>query len=195
MEKIKKDFFSKYCPEGADGQILRVAERFVIVAAGGELAINLGILPYESKEALEAVGDCFKAWLRERGNIKSFESEEALKQVQAFFETNHSSRFATMEKDNTEDQKIIHNQAGIKRKVKINLKDETGNEIEEESWEFFVFPETFRSEICKGFDYRGVLQELSIKGFLSAPNTKDQRLPIGKKKIYHFFPAILTGGH
>jgi len=101
------------------------------VAAGGELAIDIGILPYESKEAFEAVGDCFKAWLKERGSIKNFESEEALKQVQAFFETNHSSRFATMEKGNTEDQRIINNQAGFKRKVKINLKDEIGNETEE----------------------------------------------------------------
>jgi len=195
LEKIKKDFFSTYCPEGADGQVLRVAERFVIVAVGVELAINIGILPYGSTEAFEAVGDCFKAWLTERGGLKSFESEEALKQVQAFFETNHSSRFATIEKDNTEDQRIINNQAGFKRKVKVNLKDGTGDETEEESWEFFVFPETFRSEICKGFDYRGVIQELNIKGFLSVPGTKDQRLPIGKKKIYHFFPAILTGGH
>jgi putative DNA primase/helicase len=195
LEKIKKDFFSKYGPDGADGQVLRVAERFVIVAAGGELAIDTGILPYESREAFEAVGDCFKAWLRERGSIKNFESEEALKQVQAFFETNHSSRFATMEKDNTEDQRMIHNQAGFKRKVRVQLTDGTGDETEEESWEFFVFPETFRNEICKGFDYRGVIQELSLKGFLSVPGTKDQRLPIGKKKIYHFPPAILTGNH
>ena len=78
------------------------------MAAGGGLAINIGILPYESKEVFEAVGDCFKAWLRERGSLKSYESEEAIKQVQAFFETNHSSRFATMEKDNTEDQRIIN---------------------------------------------------------------------------------------
>ena len=40
------------------------------MAAGGELAIDVGILPYESKEAFEAVGDCFKAWLRERGSLK-----------------------------------------------------------------------------------------------------------------------------
>jgi len=100
-----------------------------------------------------------------------------------------------MEKGNTEDQRMIHNQAGFKRKVRLQLKDGTGEETEQESWEFFVFPETFRSEICKGFDYRGVIQELNIKGFLSVPSTKDQRLPIGKKKIYHFSSAILTGSH
>jgi len=84
LEKIKKDFLSKYCPEGADGQVLRVAERFVIVATGGELAIDIGILPYESKEAFEAIGECFKAWLRERGSIKILRVKRLLNKCKPF---------------------------------------------------------------------------------------------------------------
>lgn len=195
VEQIKQDFFLEFVPDAADGQVQRVAQRFVVAATGGELAIKLGILPYNVGEAYAAAGMCFKACLEERGGTKGYEGEEAIKQVQAFFEAHYSSRFATItindsnEYNNTDEQKVI-NQAGYKRKCK--------QQNNEESYEFFVFPEVFRNEICKGFDVRMVCQELEKRGFLIRGNkrqfVKEQRLPvIGRKKIYHLTSAILTG--
>ena len=134
--------------------------------------------------------------MEERGNAKGYEGEEGIKQVQAFFEAHHSSHFAIMTNDdkNLDENSKILNQAGFKRKIKITNPDGPGTE----SWEFFVFTKMFHDEICKGFDFRIVLKELADRGFLLRGNgrhfLKEQRLPIGKKKIYHFTSGILTGG-
>jgi putative DNA primase/helicase len=192
VEEIRKDFFLKYVPANSDGQVKRVAERFVIIASGGELAIKFGILPYELGESFAAVGICFQSWLEERGGITGYEDKEAIRQVQAFLESHHSSRFASMgDNGNTFGEPTINNQVGFKRKVKVSDSDST-----EESWEFFVFPEIFRKEICKGFEHRTVCKALAEKGFLIRGNArqfvKECRLPIGRKKVYHLKHTIIT---
>ena len=45
-----------------DGQILRVANRFGLVAAAGELAIELDVLPWVRGLAHECVLKCYRAW-------------------------------------------------------------------------------------------------------------------------------------
>ena len=42
-----KAFSQQFVPVGADGQIERVAQRFALVAVGGELAQQHGILPWQ----------------------------------------------------------------------------------------------------------------------------------------------------
>lgn len=184
LQRIQEDFFAKYVPKHADGQVRRVAQRFVLMAAGGELAIKLNILPFDIGEALEAIGICFEAWLEDRGSVGAYEIEEGLRQVKFFFETHHSSRFAIMsnESNYNHDQKI-NNQVGYKRKTNQG------------GYEFFVFPEVFRKEICKGFDPRSICKELTERGILIRGNErqfiKTQQLPPGKAKIYHFTPEVL----
>jgi putative DNA primase/helicase len=48
---IMKTFCAQYVPAGADGQVERVAQRFALVAVGGELAQQHGILPWTEGEA------------------------------------------------------------------------------------------------------------------------------------------------
>jgi putative DNA primase/helicase len=185
LAEIKKDFFECYMPEGVDGQVQRVASRFILVAAAGELAIKVGILPYKTHEAFEAIGKCFQAWLEERGSVGAYEIEEGIRQVQAFLEAHHSKRFALMKGEApTMQEEKISNQAGYKQKTK------------EGSYEFFVFTDTFRKEICKGFDSRAICAALASRGMLIRGNDrqfiKQQRLPIGRLRIYHLTSAILT---
>ncbi len=59
---FKNDFINEHCPAGADGQISRVAGRFALVAAAGELATKLNIAPWERGEASNAAATCFRAW-------------------------------------------------------------------------------------------------------------------------------------
>jgi hypothetical protein len=56
-----------HLPKGADGQVSRVARRFGLVAAAGELATGLGVLPWPEGEAERAAARCFGDWLRARG--------------------------------------------------------------------------------------------------------------------------------
>src|SRR5689334_18189728 len=56
-------------PPGADGQVARVARRFGLVAAAGELATALGVLPWPEGEAERAAARCFADWLAARGGV------------------------------------------------------------------------------------------------------------------------------
>jgi uncharacterized protein (DUF927 family) len=71
-------FVRDHCPAGADGQISRVAARFGLVAAAGEIARNADILPWPEGEAMRAVGRCFKDWLAQRGGIEPAEERVAI---------------------------------------------------------------------------------------------------------------------
>ena len=52
-------FRRNYAQEAADGQVLRVIDRFGLVAAAGELACDLGIVPWQKGDALEAARQMF----------------------------------------------------------------------------------------------------------------------------------------
>lgn len=57
----------------SDGQIGRVARRFALVAAAGELAIAYGVLPWQRGFASHVATECFDAW---RAQFKTPEQEE-----------------------------------------------------------------------------------------------------------------------
>ena len=59
----RDEFIAENCPKGADGQVSRVAARFGLVAAGGEMATAFGVLPWEPGEATKAAARCFADWL------------------------------------------------------------------------------------------------------------------------------------
>ena len=44
INRMVSAFRNRYAPMGADGQVLRVCDKFGLVAAGGELARELGIV-------------------------------------------------------------------------------------------------------------------------------------------------------
>ena len=60
-------FRRNHAPKEADGQVLRVADRFGLVAAAGELACDFGIVPWQKGDALDAVRRCFIDWFHIRG--------------------------------------------------------------------------------------------------------------------------------
>lgn len=71
--------------ENAIQQVRRVGRRFALVAVAGELAIELGILPWRKGEASKFVEICFEDWRRE---YEAAESENDLLGVpEALFHT------------------------------------------------------------------------------------------------------------
>ncbi|MBQ9453066.1 MAG: DUF927 domain-containing protein, partial [Desulfovibrio sp.] len=54
---------SDFCPPDADGQVKRVARRFLLCAAAGELASGWGIVPWGEGKVVQAVRTCFESWL------------------------------------------------------------------------------------------------------------------------------------
>ena len=94
LREEKAEWLGRHLPAGADGQVSRVAARFALAAAAGQLATDLGLLPWPDGEAASAATVCFRAWLDRRGGVGAAEDEAGLSQVRAFIEAHGMSRFA-----------------------------------------------------------------------------------------------------
>lgn len=180
---FRQSFMECVLPKDASGEVQRVAARFALVAFGGSMARD--ICGWNETEAIEACQIVFKAWLGTRSNGNT-DSENAILQVRHFLEMHGDSRFQLIDNQNANTSggmfvsaspaRTIINRAGFKR---VNTTtDET---------EFLILPESFRQDVCKGFDVVFVVKELKARGYLhydSGKNQKTERLPeIGLKKV------------
>lgn len=151
--KAAIDEFSKAnVPARADGQVARVARRFGMVAAVGELGIKAGVLPWPKHEARNACAIVFRDWLKGRGGLGSAEDRDAIAKVRAYLEMHGSSRFEPLE---DEDETLrINNRAGFWR------------ESADKGREYLFLPETWKTDVCAGMDASRVTKVLAEKGFL-----------------------------
>jgi uncharacterized protein (DUF927 family) len=184
-------FVDTYVPEGSVGQVSRVGRRFGLVAAAGELCIELGILPWPEGEAIDACRKCFQAWIELRGGIGNHEAEQAIATVRRFIEMHGESRFSAWNEtlegsyigDSPWPSKTI-NRAGFRRITEDGRTD------------YYILPEAYRDVVCAGLNATSVTKELVKRGFLHTTSEgKPQvevRLPsIGKKRVYHLKADIL----
>lgn len=173
-------------PADAAGQVRRVAQRFALVAAAGELATEYGLTGWTEGEAAQAAAVCFRAWLDARGTAGAAEPAAMLAQVRRFLEAHGESRFAPM--DQTDNRATI-NRAGFRREAA----DGSGTE-------FLVLREAFKVELCKGFDNRAVAKALAEAGALKPDNdgstTRPERLPeFGLTRCYVITAAVWSAGN
>jgi putative DNA primase/helicase len=171
-----EEFTSKHCPDGAPGEVSRVAGRFALVAAAGELATMLEITGWAEGEATAGAVACFQSWLQCRGTAGSSDDEMAVKQVRAFIEAHGSSRFQ-IEKEPVADR------AGFRR-------EHRGGEVE-----YWVLPEVFHNEVCDGFDSSIVAKALAERKYLRRSKDRIEvkvRIPEGTIWVYAIKASILT---
>ena len=179
-----EQFMADHCPTDADGQVKRVCSRFGLIAAAGELGCVAGVLPWPEKEAVNAAGKCFAAWLEERGGTGPSEIKKGLAQVRRFFQAHGASRFVPWGEPN----RPVINRAGFVEH------DESGS-----GYAFYVFGDVFRDEVCRGFDPRMLARELINRGLLLPSNagepTTNKRLPgMGQsQRVYVITSAVLGG--
>jgi uncharacterized protein (DUF927 family) len=154
--------------------VLRVAQRFGLVALAGELATHYGVTDWPEGEAAQAASRCFAAWLESFGGTGNREDRALLAQVRGFFETHGASRFEDI--GATLDQRVI-NRAGFYRPGMDGAR------------EFLVLPEAFKRDVCAGFDLKAATQCLLAQGWISPGGdkrpTQKPRLPgIGTARVY-----------
>jgi len=174
-ENLKKCFLDGLLPEDANGQVQRVAGRFALVAAAGELATEFKITGWPAGEAIDGTQACFKAWLKERGGHGSQEEREALQQVRHFIEVHGESRFAPWVQDDR--YRNTHQRVGFRK-----ASDSGGIE-------FFILIESFKRDVCEGLDWRFVAGVLKRHGWLvtdaKGGMTRPERLPdMGLQRCY-----------
>jgi putative DNA primase/helicase len=167
----------------AAGQVRRVAERFAMVAAAGELATEYELTGWHTGEATRAAKACFAAWLAARGTDGAAEPAAMLEQVRAFLSANGEARFT--EWTVMDDAPRTINRAGFRKRSDAGPV-------------YYIEREAFRREICSGFDSAAVAKTLMDAGALiSGSNgeaTRKERLPDGRNvRVYVVTSALWTG--
>lgn len=195
VKAARDDFMSRHCPQKADGQVARVAARFALVAAAGEMAAALGILPWADGEAERGAARCLADWLEARGGTEASEERQAIASVRRFIEAHGSSRFEGMgelapkDRDGYPAEQRTINRAGFRRR---NTAGET---------EYLVLPEAWKAEVCIGLDPSLVARTLADRGMLqrdgAGKTTLAQRLPgfsAEKTRVYVLTAKLMGDG-
>ena len=171
-----RQFVSENTAADSAGQVIRVAQRFGLVAVAGELATRYLVTGWAQGEATRAASQCFVAWLGAFGDAGNREDRALLAQVRGFFETHGASRFEDM--TTGLDQRVV-NRVGFYRSGVQGTR------------EFLVLPEAFRREVCAGFDVKAATRCLLAQGWIvpggDGRPTQKPRLPgIGTARVYVF---------
>ena len=189
VAKARKYWAEENITADSDGQVLRVGQKFALVAAVGELAIISGILPWPKGEAERACVRLFIDWLAARGGTQAHEGRDAEMNLKAFISEHGSARFEAAWQDEAKngvvDRKTIQ-RAGFKRTT------------DAETWEYFILPPVFEKEVI------GSLNKNLVKGYLAQRGlilrdpggkyTVSMRVPgVGQVRLYYIPASILDG--
>jgi putative DNA primase/helicase len=205
-----RELLDAWREHGDAGQTARVAARFALVAAAGELATRAGITGWPAGEAERAAHALFRAWAAARGTRGDAEALAALRQVAGLLGQHAESFFPWWHRGADDRRPNAPKRWGLRRLV-----DELGNEpdsqaerdatygegaITEEQGKkiaakFYVLVSSWRDELCQGFDPRYVAAVLHRSGYLvPGPDKRldrKERLPgIGPARCYVVKPSI-----
>ena len=205
LREFQKRFEAQHLTDDASGQARRVADRFALVAMGGELATQWGLTGWEAGEALAAAGSCYRAWLAGRGGEGNQEETNMLNQVREFFERHGDGAFDLWHRIGDDRSPRTADAAGVRRWIQPDGSAITkAGQIQESSdgaefmTEFFVFEGPWRNRVCKGLDYKAVNALLSKLGILRHNKGRyqsKQRIPgKGQMLVYHITPALFEEG-
>jgi putative DNA primase/helicase len=181
-------------PEAAAGQVQRVGRRFALVAVAGELATEAGVTGWPAGTATEAARRCFGDWLAvRRGGVGLSEEAEILRQVRQWVQA-HGFSARCPRTDRADDDRAPQaiNQAGWRKPLETDA-----GLLEVEAWEWFLYPEVFAAEVCKGLPGgdRAALRLLAARGHLAREGKhyacRRSVRGVGKLSVYVIKSSIL----
>lgn len=185
--ELHNEFKQSLSTNSNHGHLQRVADFFALLATAGEMATKAGITGWNNGTALNVIKFIYNDWLLKFKFVGNFEEKQILAHVKSFFEANSNSRFELINPPLNSMgyepvQKIINRVGYIKN-------DRNGNR------KFLVYPEQFKTEIAKGFDYKKVQKLIKKYGWLDCDtgiHQKNERLPESTtpQKMYVFNERI-----
>lgn len=166
IAELRRGFTRAAVPAGADGQVRRVADRFALVAAAGELASALSVTGWPEGAAAEAALRCFRDWLAERGGMGSGEMADARARLRRAVEVDGHARFLPWEPDSR--TVVRMNALGYRRQPDEAMTNEPPA--------FFVHASGM-AELMAGLDRKAVLEGLADDGVIvrHEVTVKDER--------------------
>lgn len=148
VRDLMANFMGANLPARSDGQIDRAAQRLGLIAAAGELAAAVGLVPWQPREAWNAAAWALAQWIEGRGGTEPAEIRQAIEQVRLFIEQHGESRFEPLDDS---DARPVNNRAGWRKGGGPGR-------------EWMIPPEVWKSEICAGLDPTMVARTLAGRG-------------------------------
>ena len=167
VDSAASKFIETQLTDKAHGQAKRVARRFALVGAAGELATSYGITGWDQGEAYRAAARCFKDWLDRRGGEANQEQRAMLQQVRAFLERHGNARFEDFGRVGDGHAPKVMNHAGY-RKASDNA---------DSGPTYYITTTAWKEEVCQGYDSGRVARLMQSIGWLVGYDTKQSRLP------------------
>jgi putative DNA primase/helicase len=175
------DFTASTVPARSDGQIDRAAQRLGLIAAAGQLATAMGLVPWQKGEAWEAAAWALAQWIDRRGGTEPAEVRQAIETVRLFIEQHGESRFDTLD---DLDARPVSNRAGWRKGSGPHR-------------EWMIPPEVWKTEIGNGLDATLVARTLAERGMLQRAGDGFQpvrKIDGANKRVYVVTAKIFDGG-
>jgi putative DNA primase/helicase len=150
---LSQHLHSTYENKHLSGQNKRILEHFIFLSIIGEYAMS--VTGWESGEATKGCLKCFDDWLETEGNEGVREEQQIIEQVQLFFEQHAESRLQNL----IDTPRQITNMVGYK----------------DESF-YYVTPQTFKTVLCRGWQYKTVADILLKHGCLKTQENRSTML-------------------
>jgi uncharacterized protein (DUF927 family) len=160
----RRAFLAEHLPSDAADQARTVAARCALVAAAGEIATDMAVLPWPAGEATRAAAAALAAWLAEREGSGAGEDAAALRMVRGFIERHAEGRFGLIDRDS--DGKPYSPDAGRPILNRAGWRMRPTNEGQ--PWRYLILPEVWRAEVLAGLDPTAAARALHAAGFLAA---------------------------
>jgi putative DNA primase/helicase len=143
--------------------------RFALVAFAGELATRYGVTGWQPREAFCAARRCFREWLAENNTGQAADDRALFAQVGAFMQAHSSTRFPPHDAAPDVLARYL-NRAGF------TFTDDDG------SLQFWAMPESFKKELCKGFQPRNAARALIKAGWMLAGDIEGNKQRSARQK-------------
>ena len=177
--------------DGDSGQIYRAALRFGAVAAAGEIAAALDVVPWQAGLAQSAALGCFDKWAEGFGRKGLREDRQILIAVRNAIQQN-LSRFGTVRERLDDDDSAASNRTGEARSLST-----LGyvHDIQPAKT-FYLIHDAGWDEILRGFDKKAAAETLMKRGYLlpgdgGRPKRKLGAGPQRNARFYTVSAAIL----
>jgi len=177
------DFRNQVLSAEAGGQVIRAAKKFALVGCAGEIATRFGITGWAEGDAMKAAEICFRSWLERRGGEGNMEDKQMLDHVRHQLTKFGEARFKRWDEPENGFNTIIDTHVPITAEAwgyRQEVVDRNMAEGNSSDVIFYIFPDAFNKDLCKGFDGGRVARLLRDKGVLEITegDRKENRLTI-----------------
>jgi uncharacterized protein (DUF927 family) len=193
--RSRVDEFVRSALQGAKsdaGQSARAAQRFGLIAAAGEMAIEFDIAPWAKGQPTKAASWAFKQWVARRGKDSSYEARQAIEQVRGMIERYGDSRFDDLDPPKTTmygaeiERRPVHDRLGFRK-----------GSGDDRRW--LVLPEMFHKVVCDGLDSERVAATLAEHDMLERGEDRNLAKKVnvrdfGNKRFYVLTPKLFEEG-